>query len=189
MQIKPPALLLIDLQQGLSGPADFYGGNRNHPDAEEKAGQLLALWRNRRWPVYHVRHSSTTAGSPLRPDQPGFAFHEAVRPVDGEPVITKSVNSAFIGTDLLHQLRSAGVETLVVAGLTTQHCVSTSVRMAGNLGFRTYLIEDATAAFPATTPGGETFDADLVHKIALAELHGEFATVVSSDAMLQHLAR
>ena len=184
--MTPPALLLIDIQLGFQDLA-YWGGERTNPAAEGTAAKLLATWRRHGWPVFHVRHSSTNPASPLHADRPGFAFHPSVRPRSNEPVIVKSVNSGFIGTDLEEQLRTAGIETLVIAGLTTQHCVSTTTRMAGNLGFRVYLVEDATAAFPAKTPEGDTIDAATVQRVALANLHGEFATVVSSEALLARL--
>ena len=184
--MTPPALLLIDIQLGFQDLA-YWGGERTNATAEGTAGKLLATWRRHGWPVYHVRHSSTNPDSPLHGSKPGFAFHPSVAPRPGESVIEKNVNSAFIGTDLEQRLREAGTETLIIAGLTTQHCVSTTTRMAGNLGFRVYLVEDATAGFPAKTPEGDTIDAATVHRVALANLHGEFATVVSSQALLQRL--
>ena len=77
----------------------------------------------------------------------GFDFNENVLPQENEPIITKSVNSAFIGTNLKEQLDGLGITTLVIVGLTSNHCVSTTVRMSGNFGYETYLISDATATF------------------------------------------
>lgn len=135
---KNPALILIDVQKGFLD-ANYWGGNRNNPDAEAKCGQLLNVWRANSLPVFHVRHSSTTAESRLHPSHEGFAFQDMVVPTAGEPVITKEVNSSFIGTDLKAQLDNANITTLVIAGLTTDHCVSTTTRMAGNFGFEVYL--------------------------------------------------
>ncbi|MEL7234524.1 MAG: cysteine hydrolase family protein [Chloroflexota bacterium] len=178
-------LLLIDVQQGLDN-ADYYG-DRNNPHAEQNMAQLLAAWRTRGLPIYHVQHHSTEPNSPLRPESPGVAIKPEVAPQDDEPVFTKNVNSAFIGTDLEQQLRDAEIDTLVVVGLTTEHCVSTSVRMAANFGFNVYLAADGTAANSATGYDGQQFTAQQVHDAQLAALHGEFATVMPTASILTML--
>jgi nicotinamidase-related amidase len=146
--------------------------------------RLLLAWRQTNRPVIHIQHLSTNPESPLRPGQPGCAFKPEAEPRAGERVFQKRVNSAFIGTGLESYLRDAGIDTLVMIGLTTDHCVSTSVRMAGNLGFRTYVVADATAAFACGDHEGRAFDADVVHAVSLATLHREFATVVRTDNLI-----
>ncbi|MEM6283950.1 MAG: cysteine hydrolase family protein [Chloroflexota bacterium] len=179
------ALIIIDVQQGLDN-TDYYG-DRNNPDAEQHMAQLLAAWRTHQLPVFHVQHHSTQPNSPLRPENPGVAIKPEVAPQGNEPVYTKNVNSAFIGTDLELHLRDADIGTVVVVGLTTEHCVSTSVRMAANYGFRVYLAADGTAANSATGYNGQTFSAQQVHDAQLAALHGEFATVMNTADILSML--
>ncbi len=182
---KNAALILIDIQQGFDDLK--YWGPRNNPQAETNAARLLSSWRVAGRPVFHVQHRSTTPGSPLRPGQPGCDIKPEVRPLPGEPVIGKQVNSAFIGTDLEARLRSLDISTLVIAGLTTAHCVSTTTRMAGNLGFRALLAADACATNAQTGYDGRPYDAETVHALALASLHGEFAEVADTDAILRTL--
>ena len=182
---KNAALILIDIQQGFDDLK--YWGPRNNPAAEANAAKLLAAWRASGRPLFHVQHLSTTPGSPLRPGQPGCEFKSAVRPQPSEPVIGKQVNSAFIGTDLEARLREGGIDTLVIAGLTTAHCVSTTTRMAGNLGFRTLLAADACATNAQTGYDGRPHDAETVHALALASLHGEFAEVADTAVLLRNL--
>jgi nicotinamidase-related amidase len=177
-----PALLLIDVQQGLDDPRY---GQRNNPDAERRMADLLAAWRAAGRPVIHVQHLSLEPQSPLREDRPGHAFKAEVTPLPGEPVFQKHVNSAFIGTDLEAHLRATGIEALVMVGLTTDHCVSTTARMAGNLGFTVTLVEDATATFERRGPDGAHYSADIMHRAALASLHGEFATVRTTREVLE----
>ncbi|HEX4300972.1 MAG TPA: cysteine hydrolase family protein [Gammaproteobacteria bacterium] len=178
---KSAALILIDIQQGFDD--EKHWGPRNNPGAEANAMQLLQAWRASGRPVFHVQHRSTTPGSPLRPGQPGCEHKAEVRPLPGEPVIGKQVNSAFIGTDLEARLREAGIGTLVIAGLTTAHCVSTTTRMAGNLGFRTLLAADACATHAQTGHDGRSHDPETVHALALASLHGEFAEVADTATL------
>ena len=175
------ALLIIDVQQGFDDPV---WGRRNNPDAEQNIARLLETWRRARGPVFHIQHLSRDPASPLRPGQPGADIRDEVAPASGEPVITKEVNSAFIGTDLERRLRDDGISDLVIVGLTTNHCVSTTVRMAANLGFRTWVVSDATAAFDRTGHDGRYFNGEDVHALSLASLHGEFATVIGSEAII-----
>jgi nicotinamidase-related amidase len=121
----------------------------------------------------------------LHESSAGNAFCDLVVPVHNEPIITKNVNSAFIGTDLQYRLDNAKIRTLVIVGLTTDHCVSTTTRMAGNLGYCTYLVADATATFNKTGVDGQNFPAELIHETALASLNNEFATVVTTDFIKQ----
>jgi nicotinamidase-related amidase len=177
MQALPDnaTLILIDVQHAFD---DERWGRRNNPHAETNIGQLLAAWRETSRPVIHVQHRNTAPGKLFSPDQPGFAIKPQAAPRGSEPVIHKSVNSAFIGTDLESRLRHAAVTHVVICGLTTDHCVSTTTRMAGNLGFSTYLVGDACATFERVGPTGRQWTAEEMHESALASLHDEFAQVV-----------
>ncbi len=175
------ALMIIDVQDGLDEPRL---GKRNNPDAERNMARLLAAWRTSGRPVYHVQHMSTNPNSPLRPDQPGNAIKRIVAPQGDEPVIQKTVNSAFVGTDMENRLREAGIQSLVIVGLTTQHCVSSTARMASDLGFKTIVVDDATATHESISYDGVHYPAESVHAISLASLHREFATIVKTHQLL-----
>jgi len=146
--------------------------------------RLLAYWRARNRPIFHVRHMSTEPDSPLRPELPGNAIKREVAPIGREPVIEKQVNSAFIGTELRERLEAAGIKSLVIIGLTTDHCVSSTARMAGDLGFRAIVVADATAAHERLSYDGARHSAEMVHELALANLHQEFAEILTSDQLL-----
>jgi nicotinamidase-related amidase len=181
-----PALILIDIQKGFDNLA-YWGGERNNPEAEENAARLLQRWREKALPVFHVQHCSPNPASLLNAANKGNEFKDMVTPLEGEPVIKKQVNSAFIGTDLKERLDSAGITQLVIVGLTTDHCVSTTTRMAGNFGYDTYLVADATATFNKTGVEGQAYTSELIHETALASLNGEFATVVHTADILEKI--
>ena len=180
------ALILIDWQQGFEDH-DYWGGNRNNPRAEINAKALLSHWRDNAWPVFHVIHNSQDPESLLRTEKPSGQFLTELKPLGGEPVIIKNVNSGFIGTNLETQLRSAKINDLVICGLTTNHCVSTTTRMAGNLGFNVTLAGDACATFDRQGGDGTTYPAQMVHDISLANIHDEFCLVMDTDAILNTL--
>ena len=183
-----PALVLVDIQKGFED-LEYWGGHRNNPGAEQTAGRLLEFWRKNKLPVYHIKHCSSNPESRLAEGKPGNEFNDFVTPADTETIIKKNVNSAFIGTDLRQRLDDQGIKSLVIAGLTTDHCISSTVRMAGNFGFITYVVSDATATFDKTGPDGNTYSAELIHEISLASLHNEFAEVVSSATLLKRLGQ
>lgn len=157
-------------------------GERNNPTAEQQAGALLNAWRRADQPRVHIRHDSQSADSPLRTDHSGFAFKPEFAPKNEEAVVVKRVNSALVGTELQLWLEDHGYQTLVVTDLTTDHCVSTTARMANNLGFCVIVITDAT--FERETPTGGAVPADENHRVALAQLRGEFATVADTEQVL-----
>ena len=175
------ALLVIDVQQGFDDPT---WGVRNNAEAENNIVRLLQAWRDQGGLVVCVQHLSTEPDSPLRPGQPGVQFRKEVQPLDGEMLVQKRVNSAFIGTDLQARLDDQNIDTLIITGLTTNHCVSTTARMAANLGFDAIVVDDATAAFDHTDHAGRYFDAETIHATALASLHNEFATILRADDVL-----
>ena len=179
-KLDNPALILIDIQKGFQDLA-YWGGDRNNVNAEEKAGELLEIWRSKKLPIFHVQHCSSNPNSILHETSPGNEFQDVVKPLKSEIIIKKNVNSAFIGTNLKELLDNAKITDLVIVGLTTDHCVSTTTRMAGNFGYNVYLVSDATATFNKKGINGELFSAELIHQTALASLNEEFAQVVNSE--------
>lgn len=179
------ALLIIDVQKGFDDPR---WGPRNNPQAEARIAELLAAWRAAGRPVIHVRHNSASPDGLLRFGTPANEAKPEAWELSDEPVHHKSVNSAFIGTALEHELRRDGIDTLVIVGLTTNHCVSTTARMAGNLGFRTLVVSDATATFDRLGLDGRMRPAAEVHASALSDLADEFAEIVDTAAVVAALA-
>lgn len=177
------ALLIIDAQNGIDVPG-HWGQTRNNPRAEENIKRLLDAWRSAGRPCVYAVHDSVEPDSPLKLSLPTGEIKAGLTPRDGEVVVRKSVNSAFIGTDLELQLRRRAITKLVIVGFLTDHCVESTTRMAGNMGYQTILVSDATATFDRIGPDGRRFDADLVHDVSLASMNREFATIATTAEVL-----
>ena len=171
------ALLLIDIQNGFN---DSSWGIRNNNAFETNIPKILEYCRMQQLTIIHVKHNSFHPKSTLLPGQPGNDFMEIAKPLPGELIFEKTVNSAFIGTDLEKTLREKGIAKITIVGLTTDHCVSTTTRMAANLGFKCTILTDATATFPRRDYYGNILEAELVHRVALASLDNEFATALTT---------
>ena len=167
-------LIPIDMQQAFDAAP---WPRRWNERLDENGLALLAAWRAAGRPIIHVRHDSVEPGSTLRPEAAGNAFRPGFAPREGEPLVTKSVNAAFIGTDLDLRLRRIGAETVVLFGVSTDMCVSTSVRVGANMGYRVILVEDACDCFDLPDGEGGTIPARDVHRAHVATLRHEFATV------------
>jgi nicotinamidase-related amidase len=168
-------LIPIDMQQAFDAAP---WPRRWNERLDENGLALLAAWRAARRPIIHVRHDSVEPASTLRPEASGNAFRPGFAPQEGEPLVTKSVNAAFIGTDLDLRLRRLGADTVVLFGVSTDMCVSTSVRVGANLGHRVILVEDACDCFDLPDGEGGTIAARDVHRAHVATLRHEFATVL-----------
>jgi nicotinamidase-related amidase len=181
-----PALIVVDVQRAFD-EWEAAGKRRNNPDAVARIVDLLKAFRTSGAPIFHIRHESTKPNSTFRPERSGYAVKDEAREQPGEPVIVKRVNSAFIGTDLETRLRANDIKTLVICGATTNHCVETTTRMAGNLGFDARLVRDATWTFDRVGPDGEAHSAEEIHAMTLSNLNGEFARIVASRDVIASL--
>jgi len=179
---KDAALILIDQQKGILHPRL---GPRNNPEAELRMLELLALWRRSARPVIHVHHLSRSPDSVFWPGQSGVEVQERFEPVAGEWLTQKQVPDAFSGTRLETDLRHAGIGQLVIVGVATHNSVESTARTAGNLGFDTWVAEDACFTFDKADYFGRARSADEVHAMSLGNLHGEYATVVSARRILE----
>lgn len=175
------ALVVVDAQKGFDDPV---WGRRNNPACDENIAALVERWHAARRPVVHVRHDSVDARSPLHPDSPGNALKDYLA-TPPALLVTKSVNSSFHGTPDLHAwLLSHDVHGIVVCGITTNHCCETTARVGGNLGHDVLFAVDATHTFDRTGPDGSTLTADELTRATATNLHGEFATVVTTHDLL-----
>lgn len=184
MSASHPALIIIDMQRGMSGPS---AGRRNNAEAEANIALLLAAWRAANFPVVHVKHISAALGSPFWPGQVGVEFQPQFVPTANEYIIEKNVPDAFINTELERWLRARGIARLFVVGVSTNISVESTTRTAGNLGFTVTVVPDATFAFEKPDYSGLTRTAEEVHAMSLANLKGEFATLAKTTEVLSAL--
>ncbi|WP_018388678.1 cysteine hydrolase family protein [Ancylobacter sp. FA202] len=178
------ALLVIDLQNAIDHPKWAVHGPRNNPGGEQVVARLLAAWREAGRPILHIRHDSQDPASSYYVHGPGSPFKPEAAPLGSETVVAKSVHSAFIGTDLEARLRAAGIATVVVCGVITNNSVETTVRMAANLGFDVVLVEDGCFTFARPDHAGRLRSAEEVHAMSLANMDGEYCTVVRAVDIL-----
>lgn len=182
VSLQRPALIVVDVQRGFDDAG--YWGKRDNPDCEANIAGLIAHWRERSWPIVFVRHDSTNPASALAVGTPGNEFKDVI---SGEPdlLVSKTVNSSFHGTPDLHPwLQAEGIEEVVICGITTNHCCETTARVAGNLGYDTYFVIDATHSFDRPALDGTILPAATLSAVTAANLHGEFATVVRADILV-----
>ncbi|HRC70857.1 MAG TPA: cysteine hydrolase family protein [Candidatus Competibacter denitrificans] len=181
-----PTLIIVDMQQSMANPS---AGPRNNPNAERNISILLEAWRKAGAFVVHVRHISRTMDSLFRPGQMGVEFQEQLAPLPSEHVVEKNVPDALINTGLERWLRVRGISKLVIVGVSTNNSVEATARTAGNLGFKTQVVSDATFAFDKIDYLGTKRTAEEIHAMALANLNGEYATILTTEQVLKTLSR
>lgn len=175
------ALIIIDQQKGIDFPQL---GERNNPHAEDEICHLLSLWRDMKWPVFHIKHKSKDSESVFWPEQYGFDFKEKCQPLAGEVVIEKSVPCAFIHNNLEGELQKRGIHDIAIVGVATNNSVEATARTGGNLGYTVFVVEDACFAFAKDDFFGVPRCAEDVHAMSLANLHGEYATVINHTQLM-----
>ncbi len=186
MQLLAPnaALLIVDLQKGMQDPKL---APRNNPHAEQQVAALLARWRETGRPVIHVRHLSRSPASVFWPGQPGAEFMEALAPNSPEHIVEKHIPDAFATSGLERWLHARGIRQLIITGVSTNNSVESTARSAGNLGFETIVVSDATFAFAQRDLNGREWSADDVHALSLSNLALDYASVLSSEQVLAAL--
>jgi nicotinamidase-related amidase len=174
-------LLPIDMQQAFDSPT--WPRRWNHK-VDENGMALLESWRSAGRPIIHVRHDSIVDGSSLHPASEGNRFRPGFGPKNGEPMVTKSVNSAFIGTDLDLRLKRLGARHIVTFGISTDMCVSTTVRTGANMGWNMILVPDASDCFDLPDGNGGTIPAEAIQAAHVATLGFEFCKLMSTQELV-----
>ncbi|WP_350649389.1 isochorismatase family protein [Pseudomonas sp. HY13-MNA-CIBAN-0226] len=178
-------LVILDVQDAIDRP-NWDG--KNNPGYLAVIQRLLGLWRSNGWPVLHVKHDEQAPASSYYVHGPWNGIKKEVAPIQGEPVITKQENCAFIGTELDAVLTRMRVKRLVLTGVVVHNSIDATVRAGKALGYRIILPSDATTAVPVVGAHGECWDATTVQALTLAILGDEYADVMSSDELLAQLS-
>ena len=181
MDLSKTALLVVDVQKGMDDPDH---GPRNNPACEANIAALITAWRGADRPVVFIKHNSVHPTSPLRPGQPG---NDLKPEITGEPdlLVSKQVNSAFYGQPDLHAwLQERDITGVAVTGIQTNYCCETTARMAGNLGYDTLFVLDATFTFDMPAYGGGVITADELARVTATNLQDEFAQVVMTEELV-----
>lgn len=170
------ALVVVDVQLAFDDPG---WGPRNNPACEENILRLVDDAKRRGDAIVYVRHDSSEPGSPLAPGQPGNGLRPELTRREPDLLVTKDVNSAFLGKPDLHAwLTARGIAKIAICGVQTNMCCETTARMGGNLGYDVRFVLDATHTFDLPGRDGRVFPADQVAEMTAANLDGEFATVL-----------
>lgn len=177
---KNTALIIIDVQQALAGPTY---GKLNNPLAEENIVRLLASWRKKGLPVFHIQYISPRLASPFHRDAAGSKIKESVNPGPGETLIVKHFESAFMKTDLEERLRKANLENLIFVGFYTDQCVAATVKTANNLGFKVFVVMDGTATIGCRGYNGKFYEAEDIHQMTLGSFQRDGISIIASNEL------
>ena len=181
-------LIIVDVQKAFD-EIEMNGIKRNNPQAIYNIVSLISMFRLLGGKIIHIRHASLDPTSPFQEDRAGFVVKEEAKEWPGETVIKKHVNSSFIGTNLEGVLKKEDISSLIIIGATTNHCVETTARMAGNMGYATWLISDATWTYDRVGVDGKIIRAEDIHYMTLSNCSGEFCQIMTTEQLTQEMLR
>jgi nicotinamidase-related amidase len=180
------ALIVIDIQKD-HDYINLLRTERNNPEAEKNANILLNSWRAKNFPIFHIQYCYSNFDSLSNESAYMIDIKGIVSSLRNETSKKNNSNNAFIGTNLKKLLDSENISRIVFVGLSTDHFMSKTVRMARGYGFVTYVVSDATATFSNEGSDGQFFSAELIHRTTLASITREFGTVVSTKEMIRQI--
>ena len=178
-------LIILDVQDAIDQPA---WDGKNNPGYLGVIQQLLTVWRCNRWPVLHIRHDEVNPASSYHTHGPGNRIKKEVMPIDGETVVAKQQNCAFIGTELDRLLKDMQTDTFILTGVVIHNSMDATIRAGKALGYQIILPADATTAVAVASPDGRSWDAESVYDLSLAILGGEYAEVTTADQVISRFA-
>jgi len=181
IQTNSIPLVVLDVQDAIDQP--IWDG-KNNPDYIIVIERLLAHWRQKNWPVLHVKHDEPTPTSSYHTHSPWNGIKKEVAPIAGEIVVIKQQNSAFIDTDLDANLKKMQANHIVLAGVVLHNSMDATIRTGKAMGYTITLPSDATTSVPVTGLDGQSWEAATIYDMTLAILNTEYAHVVTSHDVL-----
>ena len=180
------ALIIIDVQKAMDDPAM---GERNNPQAEDNIKKILEKWRETGRPLFHIQHISWRKGSIFAEGQPGTEIKDCAKPLEGEPVIQKHFQSAFIGTELGQLLEEGNLNNLICAGFLTDQCVASTVEVANNALYNVFLVSDACGTIDCPGYDGKLYKADDIHNQMLGNLQRDGVTIIETNELIKAIEK
>jgi nicotinamidase-related amidase len=180
------ALLLIDVQN------DYFPGGlfplEGMEAAAAQSAKLLAVFRNKKLPIIHIRHEELVEDAPFfKPASAGAHIHSSVTPLGNEPVIVKRYPNCFRETNLKKMLDDAGIGSLIIGGAMSNLCVDAGTRAAGDYGFNCAVAQDACAAMEIIFNGAKVPPSQ-VHAAFMGALAFGYGKVANADELISGLA-
>lgn len=176
------ALIVIDFQN------EYFEGKIFIPDgmkALKNTQRLVKFAHKNQFPVFFIQHIGLADGPLFAKGSKTAKFHPDLQPGKTDHVITKATPSSFVGTDLEKQLKQMGIKKIIITGLMTHMCVSSTARDAVPLGYQVIIAEDATATRDLATWDHQVIDHDTLQKTALAGVADVFAEIFTTDQILK----
>ncbi len=177
----PVPLIVLDVQDAIDQPV---WADKSNPDYLASIQRLLVHWREKGWPVIHVKHDEATPSSTYHTHGPWNGIKAEVAPKEGEPVVVKHQNCAFIDTELDSVLKRLGASGFVLTGVVIHNSMDATARAGKAMGYEILLPVDATTAVPVAAKDGRHWDARTVHDLTAAILDGEYVRVTDTDALI-----
>ncbi len=178
-------LMLVNTQKSFLDP---FWGLSSTPEATENINLILKEWRKSKNRVIHVKHVSSDPNHPFYLDSEGSQIMEGLEPLPGEEVINKSSASAFTNTNLGFNLSKNEISSIVLTGFTASECVDATAKQASDLGFKNYVVSDATATFQMPGDLEKKYTSNDIHSFTMARLNKIFAEVVSSKFLIKAIS-
>ena len=179
------ALILVDIQN------DYFPGGHMElvriNEASANARDLLSLFRENQWPIFHVQHIATSDSATFfLPNTVGVEIHDSIKPFPNELVIQKHYPNSFRETRLQEELKKVGIKRVVICGAMSHMCIDATTRAAADLGFKCIVIHDACAT-KSLRFGDKTISAEEVHGSFMAALGLAYAKVLSLSEFLSSI--
>lgn len=186
LDAQTTALIVIDFQM------EYFDGKEpgklRIPDglaAMKQAKRLVAFADAHRMPVFHIQHIGPANGPLFAEGSAHAEIHPDITPAAHHQLVQKTTASSFVKTDLHQRLQAQDIQTLIVCGLMTHNCVSSTARDARPHGYRTLIAGDACATRAIDLWDSSVMSHQDLHRGALASVSDGFAEIMSTNQIVE----